>query len=92
MRTLISEVLLPASAAIGLLALLAIHPATAEDRVPQPEATATLAATSVPLATTGRSAPSSTASARSEAPGRTAIEPRCERVERIGKFKITRCQ
>jgi hypothetical protein len=38
MRTLISEVLLPASAAIGLLAMLTIPPATAEDRAPPQEA------------------------------------------------------
>ena len=92
MRTLISEVLLPASAAVGLLAMLTIQPATAEDRVPQPEAAATLAAASVPLASAHRSTPSRTATDRSEEPGKATIEPRCERVERIGKFAITRCQ
>ena len=92
MKTLISEVLLPASAAIGLLAMLTIDPATADDRIAQPEAAATLAANSVPIAPAGRSTPSRAATERSEAPGRTGIEPRCERVERIGKFTITRCQ
>ena len=88
MRTLISEILLPASAAVGLLAMLTIPPATAEDRVPQP-GTATLAAASVPLASARRATPSRTATDRSDKP---AIEQRCERIERIGKFAITRCQ
>ena len=92
MRTLISEVLLPASAAVGLLAMLTIQPATAEDRVLQPEATATLAAASVPLASAHRATPSRTMTDRLEEPGKQTIEPRCERVERIGKFAITRCQ
>ena len=65
MRTLISEVLLPASAAVGLLAMLTIPPATAEDRAPPQDAAET---------------------------SRPTIESRCERVERIGKFAITRCQ
>jgi hypothetical protein len=89
MRTLISEVLLPASAAVGLLAMLTIPPATAEDRAPQPAGTATLAAASVPLASAQRATPSRTATDRSDKP---AIEQRCERIERIGKFAITRCQ
>ena len=89
MRTLISEVLLPASAAVSLLAMLTIPPATAEDRAQQPTATATLSATAVALASTQRAAPSRTATDRSDKP---AIEPRCERIERIGKFTITRCQ
>jgi len=92
MRTLISEVLLPASAAVALLAMLTIQPATAEDRVPPPEATATLAATSVPLAPAYRVGPARTTTDRSEKPGKPAIEPRCERIDRIGKFAITRCQ
>ena len=92
MRTLISKALLPASAAVGLLAMLTIHPATAEDRLPQPEATAILAAASAPLASAYQATPSRTATDGSEEPGSSAIEPRCERVERIGKFKITRCQ
>ena len=66
MKTLISEVLLPASAAVALLAMLAIPPATAEDRAPQPTAT--------------------------DGSDKPAIEQRCERIERIGKFTITRCQ
>lgn len=89
MRTLISEVLLPASAAVGLLAMLTIHPATAEDRAPQPTATASLSATSVALASTRQATPSQTAT---DSPDKPAIEPRCERIERIGKFAITRCQ
>ena len=92
MRTLISEVLLPASAAVGLLAILTIQPATAEDRVSRPEAAATLAAASVPLAPAYRATPARATTDRAEDPGKPAIEPRCERVERIGKFAITRCQ
>jgi hypothetical protein len=89
MRTLISEVLLPASAAVGLLAMLTIPPATAEDRAQQPTATATLSATAVALASTQRAAPPRTATEPSAKP---AIEQRCDRIERIGKFTITRCQ
>jgi len=92
MRTLISEVLLPASAAVGLLGMLAIPPATAEDRVPQPEASATMAAVSTPIAPVHRIAPSKPATDRSAETSRSTIEPRCERVERIGKFSITRCE
>jgi hypothetical protein len=92
MRTLISEVLLPASAAVALLAMLTIQPATAEDRVPPPEATATLAATSVASPSAQRATPSRTETDRSLKSSKPAIEPRCERVERIGKFAITRCQ
>jgi len=92
MRTLISEVLLPASAAIGLLALLTIHPAAAEDRAPEPQAAATLAATSVPIAAAHRANPSRTTTDRSLESSKPAIEQRCERVERIGKFAFTRCQ
>jgi hypothetical protein len=66
MRTLISEVLLPASAAVSLLAMLTIPPATAEDRAQQPTAT--------------------------DPSAKPAIEQRCDRIERIGKFTITRCQ
>jgi hypothetical protein len=89
MRTLISEVLLPASAAVGLLAMLTIPPATAEDRAPQPTTTASLSVTSVALASAQQAKPSRTPTDRSDKP---AIEPRCERIERIGKFAITRCQ
>jgi hypothetical protein len=89
MRTLISEVLLPASAAIGLLAMLTIPPATAEDRGPQPTTATSLSATSVALASAQQATPSRTPTDRSDKP---AIEQRCERVERIGKFAITRCQ
>jgi hypothetical protein len=89
MRTLISEVLLPASAAVGLLAMLTIHPATAEDRAPQPTTTVSLSAASVALASAQQATPSRTAMDRSV---QQAIEPRCERTERIGKFTITRCQ
>ena len=92
MRTVISEVLLPASAAVGLLGMLAIPPATAGDRVPQPEASATMAAVSTPIAPAHRTAPSRSATERAETPSNPTIEPRCERVERIGKFAITRCR
>ena len=94
MRTLISEVLLPASAAVGLLALLAIPPATAEDRAPQAAATTTVAAVSG-TSSAGRPTAShrrSPATDRSAETSRPTIERRCERVERIGKFAITRCE
>jgi hypothetical protein len=92
MRSLISEVLLPASAAVGLLAILTIPPATADDRAPRPTATATVAAVSTPTAPPHRIAPSSVATDRSAETSRPTIERRCERVERIGKFAITRCE
>jgi len=92
MRTLISEVLLPASAAVGLLAMLTIPPAMAEDRALPQEAAATMIAVSTPIASVHRTAPSRSATERAETPSNPTIEPRCERVERIGKFAITRCQ
>ena len=92
MRTLISEVLLPASAAVGLLAMLTIPPATAENRVPQPEATASLAAASSGDRSAQQATPSQDRDGPLGEPSKPAIEPRCERVERIGKFAITRCQ
>jgi len=92
MRTLISEVLLPASAAVGLLAMLTIPPATAEDRALPQEAEVTMAAVSTPSASAHRTTPSKSATARAETPSNPALERRCERVERIGKFTITRCQ
>jgi hypothetical protein len=92
MRTLISEVLLPASAAVGLLAMLTIPPATAQDRALPQEATVTIAAVSTPVASAQRTASSKSATERAETPSNPTIEPRCERVERIGKFAITRCQ
>lgn len=92
MRTLISEVLLPASAAVGLLAMLTISPATAEDRAVPQEAAVTMATVSTPIASAHRTTPLKSATERAETPSSPAIEPRCERIERIGKFAITRCQ
>ncbi len=92
MRSLISEVLLPAAAAVGLLAMLAIPPATAEERVPQAAASTTVAAVSAPSVPAHRIVPSSPATDRSAESSRPTIERRCERVERIGKFAITRCE
>jgi hypothetical protein len=43
----------------------------------------------VALASAQQATPSRSATDRSDKP---AIEPRCERIERIGKFAITRCQ
>lgn len=92
MRTLISEVLLPASAAVGLLAMLTIPPATAEDRAPREEAAVTMAAVATPSAPSHGIAPSRSETDRSAETRRSTIEPRCERVKRIGKFAITRCE
>jgi hypothetical protein len=93
MRTLISEVLLPASASVGLLTMLTIPPAAAEDRALPQEATVTMAAVSAPVASAHQTAPSRSATEeRAETPSNPTIEPRCERVERIGKFAITRCR
>jgi hypothetical protein len=92
MKTLISDVLLPASAAVGMLALLLIHPATAEDRPVQPEAAATLAAVSAPAAPARQATLESDATDSSATARKPAIEKRCERVERIGKFAMTRCE
>lgn len=94
MKTLISEVLLPASAAIGLLAMLAIPPAAADEQpLKSPAAaTATVAAISAPITSVQHSASAQGETARSSTVSRSAVEPRCERIERIGKFTITRCQ
>ena len=92
MKTLITELLLPASAAVGLLAMLTIPPAMAEDRAAQPKASATMAAVSTATAPAHHTAPSRHAADRSAETSRPTIEPRCERIERIGKFSITRCE
>ena len=92
MRTLISEVLLPASASVGLLAMLTIPPAAAEDPALPQEAAVTMAAVSAPVASVHRTAASKSATERAETTSNPTIEPRCERVERIGKFAITRCR
>ena len=90
MRTLISEVLLPASAAVGLLAMLTIPPATAEDRaLPQDDGLDVSHVSAAGFGPAGH-----TVEVRDGPLGTSnpTIEPRCERIERIGKFAITRCQ
>ena len=92
MKTLISEVLLPAAAAVGLLAMLAVPPATAEEPPAAPAAVATLAAAGAPTQSARQTVAAQDAVGTAKAGRKPTVEPRCERVERIGKYAFTRCE
>ena len=92
MTSLIRDVLFPSAAALGLLAAAAVDTARAgEAAAPKP---AVIAAATVSAGQPAAVAPSpdrpSTAAA-DERPRKSDIERRCERTDRIGKFRITRC-
>ena len=93
MTSLIRDVLFPSAAALGLLAAAAVDTARAgEAAAPKP---AVIAAATVSAGQPAAVAPSSnraaTASPADEGLRKGAIERRCERTDRIGKFRITRC-
>jgi len=92
MKTLVSEVLLPAAAAVGLLAMLAIPPATAEEPPASPADMPTLAAVGAPTQAARQTVAAQEAVGTATASRKPAVEARCERVERIGKYAFTRCE
>jgi hypothetical protein len=98
MTSLIRDVLFPSAAALGLLAAAITDSALADESF-YDEPVTVVAAARVPATAGPRpvtaTAPAARAStpveARPEGNRASAIEPRCERTGRIGKFKITRC-
>jgi hypothetical protein len=93
MTSLIRDVLFPAAAALGLLAAAAVDTARAgEAAAPKP---AVIAAASViaaqPAAVADPSSDRASTAGADERPRKGGIERRCERTDRIGKFRITRC-
>ena len=98
MTSLIRDVLFPSAAALGLLAGAITDSAVADESFyDEPVAVVAaapigVAAPSVPVTSASAGARrTTTVGVREEGPRATAIEPRCERTGRIGKFKITRC-
>lgn len=97
MSTLIRDVLFPSAAAIGLLAAAAADLAVAQE-VPSTDRAAAYQ-TPYKAVTAVRMPSIESAAARSgeapmlpeQEPRRSVVEPRCERIERIGKFAMTRC-
>ncbi len=89
------DVLLPGTAAVGLLLAFTVGPAKAQEPAPTSTADATLAA-NVPQSTLlQRDLAEPDARGEYEAEARekvdSGIEPACDRVRRIGKFTLTRC-
>ena len=87
------DVLLPAAAAIGLLAALVVGPARAGD---QPTASAMLATTAEESSLTPHEVAAldvlvDPADTYPATPPDSILESGCERVRRIGKFTLTRC-
>ena len=93
MTSLIRDVLFPSAAALGLLAAAAVDTARAgEAAAPKPAVIAAASVSAVqPAAVAPSSDRASTASPADERPRKSDIERRCERTDRIGKFRITRC-
>lgn len=94
MSSLIREVILPAAAAVGFLVAMAIPSAQAQEVATAPEPAAVLASASS-AASLAVDESGSNARVVSEAtkPDSTArAGRRCERVERIGKLAIRRCE
>ena len=94
MNSLIRDVMLPAAAAVGFLVAIAIPSAEAQDVPDAPEPVAVLAsASSAASLTIDESGSDSSAATEGTKRGPKARdEQRCERVERIGKFAIRRCE
>jgi hypothetical protein len=92
MTSLIRDVLFPSAAALCLLAAAAVDTAKAGEAVaPKP---AVIAAASVSVVQPAAEAPSpdrASSAAADERPRKGGVERRCERTDRIGKFRITRC-
>ena len=93
MTSLIRDVLFPSVAALGLLAAAAVDTARAgEAATPKPAVIAAASVTAVqPAAVRPLPDRAPSASPADELPRKGGIERRCERTDRIGKFRITRC-
>jgi hypothetical protein len=94
MSSLIREAMLPAAASVGFLVAMAIPSAQAQEVATAPEPVAVLASASS-AASLGGDEPDADARVAPETmkPGPTKRGGRrCERVERIGKFVIRRCE
>ena len=91
MTSLFREVLLPSAAAVGLLFAAAIDVATAGD-APGVEP-AQIAAVPVSAAPRQPAPTEPTADADPSRPRNKPleVERRCDRIQRIGKFTVTRC-
>jgi hypothetical protein len=89
------DVLLPGTAAVGLLLAFAVGPAKAHEQSSTSTADATLAANAPRSTLLRRDLPEPDARGEYEAEAReqadSGIEPGCDRVRRIGKFTLTRC-
>ena len=101
MTSLIRDVLFPSAAALGLLAAAITDSAMADESY-YDEPTAVIAAAPITVATTSRpltaqvsatttAQPKAILRARAKGNRSNGVEARCERTDRIGKFKITRC-
>lgn len=93
MTSFIRDVLFPSAAALGLLAAAAVDTARAGEAAASKPAVIAAAPVSPvhPAAVAPSSERASTASPADEQPRKGGIERRCERTDRIGKFRITRC-
>jgi hypothetical protein len=91
MTSLFREVLLPSAAAVALLFLAAIDVATAAE--PPGVEPARIAAAPVPIAhhPTPRAEPPAEGDQSRAVNKPLAVERRCHRIQRIGKFTLTRC-
>lgn len=93
MRSLIRDVMLPATGAIGLLVMLATGATEAQDQPTQNEHQAVLASATPPGASDNAPFDPGLHAVRAAATEErtTSVERRCERIDRSGKFTITRC-
>lgn len=93
MRSLFREVMLPAVASVGFLFAMAMTPAEAQEVIAESAPEAMLASTrpvaSIAVDESGSDAGVARQPTRRSTTARST--PRCERVERIGKFIIRRC-
>jgi hypothetical protein len=94
MSNMIRNVMLPAAAAVGFLVAMAMPSAQAEEVPAAPEPVAVLASASsaASLTVDESDSDSSLATYRTERGPKARDEQRCERVKRIGKFTIRRCE
>lgn len=94
MRSLVREVMLPAVASVAFLFATAMPPAEAQEVVAEPRSEAMLASTG-PVASISVDDSGTAAGVAPEPTPRNTkarSSPRCERVVRIGKFVIRRCE
>ena len=94
MNSLIRDVMLPAAAAVGFLVAMAMPSAEARDlpAVTEPVAVLASASSATSLTIDEHGSDSSVATDATKRGPKARDEQRCERVERIGKFAIRRCE